>query len=60
MEIIYDERRCVRCGLCVTEAEDGGVRLIDGRIVLDGLRAEDWAMIAAICPTGAISIERSE
>lgn len=56
-QIIYDEARCVRCGACVTESEDGGVRLLDGRIVIDVLRAEDWALIAATCPTGALEIE---
>ena len=56
MKIIYDERRCVRCGACVTESEFRGVRRIDDEIIFDGDRNEDWAMIAAICPAGAIEI----
>lgn len=55
--VMYDESRCVRCGLCVTESDCGGVRLLDGRIVIYELRAEDWALIAATCPTGALEIE---
>ena len=50
----YNERQCIRCGACVSEAEDGGIRLIDGRLIFDFLRAEDWEVIASICPVGAM------
>ena len=56
-QIKYDEARCVRCGLCATESEAGGVRLAEGRLVIDGLRAEDWAQLASICPTGALEVK---
>ncbi len=56
-QIKYDEARCVRCGLCATESEAGGVRLVDGRLVINELRAEDWALLASICPTGALEAE---
>ena len=58
--VMYNEERCVRCGLCVSESEYGGVRMIDGRIMIDESRAEDWAMIASICPTGAIEVDDEE
>lgn len=60
MKIIYDEERCVKCGACVTESEDGGVRWQDGKIIFDVERNEDWSMIASICPVGAIEIKVAE
>ena len=56
MEIIYEEKLCVKCGACATECECGGITFERGKIVIDETRAEDWAGIAEICPTGALKI----
>ncbi len=53
--INYDEKLCVRCGNCATECENGGVKFINGKIVIDENCAEDWALIAEICPVGALN-----
>ena len=52
--IICDEKICVRCLACVTEAEFGGVTFKRGRIIVDESRPEDWQNIFATCPVGAI------
>ena len=36
---------------------DGGVRMLNGRLIFDFARREDWALIASICPTGALVIK---
>ena len=56
LSLMYNEKRCIRCGACMSECEDGGIRLADGRLHFDFERREDWAMIASICPSGAIEI----
>lgn len=56
MEIIYNEKICVKCGACASESECGGILLERGKIILDETRKEDWASIAEICPTGALKI----
>ncbi|MBR1580812.1 MAG: hypothetical protein IJ668_10015 [Selenomonadaceae bacterium] len=40
----------------MSESEDGGVQWLNGRPVFDFARREDWAMLASICPVGAIEI----
>jgi len=55
VQMIYDEKICVRCLACVSESECGGVTY-DGQIHFDATRAEDWDTIAAICPVAAIKI----
>ena len=57
MQIIFDEEKCVRCGACVSESECGGIFFSGGKICVDENRAEDWAEIAAICPTGALNVQ---
>lgn len=52
---IYFEKKCVRCGNCVTESEFGGVKFKDGKIFFDSAKKEDWDLIMQICPTGAIT-----
>ena len=52
--IICDEKICVRCLACVTEAEFGGVTFERGRIIVDETCPEDWQNIFATCPVGAI------
>ncbi len=58
MKIIYDEKICVRCLACVSEAESGGVFYERGRIFFDETCAEDWENIISICPVGAIKKHR--
>ena len=60
MEMIYDEKICVRCLACVSESEFGGVIYERGRIFFDESRAEDWENIISICPVAAINREPSE
>ena len=57
MEIIYDEKICVRCGACATESENGGIKFEGGKIIIDENKIEDWQTIAAICPVAAINIK---
>ena len=54
--IKYNEKICVRCGNCATECENGGIKFVDGEIVIDEKCAEDWELIAEICPVGALDI----
>lgn len=60
MEIIYDEKICVNCGACASEAENGGITLQRGKIFIDQTKIEDWHSIAAICPVGALILVKSE
>ncbi|MBR3745975.1 MAG: hypothetical protein IKP64_12420 [Selenomonadaceae bacterium] len=60
MKIIYDEKICVRCLACVTEAEFGGVIYERGKIFFDETRPEDWENIFAICPVAAIKFVEYE
>ncbi len=55
--INYDKNLCVKCGNCATESENGGVKIIDGRIVIDENCVEDWALIAETCPVGALTLQ---
>ena len=59
MKIFYDENICVKCLACVSESECGGVIYDGERILFDETRAEDWDVIASICPVGAIKLRRS-
>lgn len=58
MEIIYDEKKCVRCGACASESENGGITFQRGKIIIDETKNEDWHAIAAICPVAAITIKK--
>ena len=60
MKIFYDEKICVKCLACVTEAEFGGVIYKRGKIFFDETRPEDWENIFAICPVGAIKKSATE
>ncbi|MCR5833280.1 MAG: hypothetical protein K6G55_01290 [Selenomonadaceae bacterium] len=60
MEIVYDEKICVKCLACVSESESGGVTYEDERIKFDKTCPEDWRNIAEICPVGAIAIKDSD
>ena len=53
----YDEKICVRCGVCASESENGGIKLERGKIIIDENKIEDWASIAAICPVGALILK---
>ena len=52
--ISYDEKICVKCLVCVSESEFGGVEYKDGRIFINEASEEDWESIICICPVGAI------
>ena len=55
-KIFIDENICVKCGVCVSESEFGGVNFKDGKIFIDDTKREDWAEIISVCPTGALTI----
>ena len=57
MKILYDEKLCVRCLACLSEAERGGVTFTDGQLRFDTTKPEDWENLAAICPVGAIVLQ---
>lgn len=59
-EIFIDDKICVKCGACVTEAEFGGVNFKDGKIFIDKFKPENWEEIISICPTGALKIVRED
>ncbi|MBE8951246.1 MAG: glycyl-radical enzyme activating protein [Quinella sp. 3Q1] len=52
---LYFEKKCIHCGSCASEAENGGVTLRGNKIALDISKLEDWDSIMQICPTGAIA-----
>lgn len=53
-KILLDEKICVKCGSCVSEAEFGGLKFKDGKIIVDDTKCENWAEIISICPMGAL------
>lgn len=58
MKIIYDEKICVRCLACVGESECGGITYNRGQIQIDETQAEDWENVIAICPVGALAMQK--
>ena len=56
--IEYDEKKCVRCGACASEAENGGIKFRRGKIIIDETKNEDWHAIAAICPVAALLVKK--
>ena len=56
MKINFEEKICVRCGVCVSESEFGGIIFKDSKIFIDESKPENWEEIFSICPTGAINI----
>ena len=53
-ELLYDERRCIRCGACFSACPYGAVEWRDGPRFLRGL-CLTCGMCADACPAGAIS-----
>ena len=56
--INYEEKFCVKCGACVNECEFGGIKFVDGEIIINENSLEDWVLIAEICPVGALKIKK--
>jgi len=57
LKILHDEKKCVRCGICASESENGGIKFQRGKIFIDETKNEDWHAIAAICPVAALAIK---
>jgi len=57
VEIIYNEKICVKCAACASESENGGIKFERGKIIIDETKIEDWHAIAAICPVAALTVK---
>jgi MinD superfamily P-loop ATPase len=52
---IIDREKCQGCGLCVSVCTCGGLKIVDGVVVVIETVECDWcAMCEAVCPNDAI------
>lgn len=57
---LYFEKRCIHCGTCAAECKKNGIRMEDGRIILDIRQPEDWEALTDRCPAGALEMDSME
>lgn len=55
--IIIDEKKCIGCGLCVSDCFAGLIKLQDGIAVHAGRKCMDCGHCLAICPQNAVSMD---
>ncbi|MGN0466471.1 MAG: glycyl-radical enzyme activating protein [Lachnospiraceae bacterium] len=57
---LYFKNRCIQCGTCAANCEDGGLTLEKNKIILNPSASEDWEKLIYHCPTGAIEMDSRE
>ena len=55
-EIMWDQRVCVHCGLCVTVCPNGAHRIQDGQHTFDPQACRHCGRCAEICPNSALEL----
>lgn len=57
---VWFQAKCIGCGSCTDAAKNGGIRLSDGRILLNTEADEDWDAVMDECPASALRWDSRE
>lgn len=58
-QVLYMENKCMHCFSCVHLCKNDGVTCVDGQILIDRTKKEDWEKVVDICPTLALCLDSS-
>lgn len=56
-QVLYLENKCIHCQSCVHACVRGGIRFVDGKILVDRSVQEDWPSIVDVCPCKALQMD---
>ncbi len=59
-QVLYMEKTCIHCGICVKESKAHGIELKHGNLQIFRDRKEDWRHLADSCPSGALCLDTKE